>query len=98
MVLSIFCFGSLAYFIDGKYEKQHVVLIYSVITFWPIVEILLAYHVGTFWFILLTWVFATIPAIIAFWSLFMQKISVIVQLLCVSFTFSWLLIFITKFL
>jgi len=91
-------FASLAYFIEGKHAFWHVLLVYGVGVLWAITEVLLAYHIGVQWFIQYTWVSAIIPTVIAFWYLYVKKVTVVVQVVCIIMIYSWLVVFVTNFL
>lgn len=98
LCVSALFFGLLAYFTEGKYTVLHVIFIYSHIVLWTIGHILIAYVVGNGAFLLFTIIFLSSSVILGFWSLFTSKTNVLVQAVCMSILYTWLLIFVFQYL
>lgn len=98
MAISNILFAALAFVLVGKTRLAHIILIYTVGVLWAVCELLIAYRIGIGWFTLYTWVIAVVPTAIAFWYLFRKKVNVGVQVVCMTMIYSWLVIFVTKFL
>jgi ABC-type proline/glycine betaine transport system permease subunit len=98
IITSIFLFGALAYFIEGKYTIIHNILIYGYMTLWVIGQILIAYSIGNIGFTVFTFIFLLTPLIIGFWSLYKRTTSVLIQALDLFFVYSWLIVFVFRYL
>lgn len=98
ILLSILFFGSLAYFIEGKYSVIHNVLIYSYMTLWVVGHIGIAFSIGNISFIIFTLIFLLTPLIIGFWSLYNKSTNVLIQALDLIFVYIWLILFVFKYL
>lgn len=97
-ILSAVFFGILSYFVEGKFAVLHKIIIYSSGVLWGFVQIMLAYHVGDYLFIQLTYFATIIPIALAFAFLFAKKLNVFIQIVCMSFWYFWLILFVFKFL
>ncbi|MCR4329572.1 MAG: hypothetical protein NUV65_03425 [Candidatus Roizmanbacteria bacterium] len=98
LILSVFFFGLLAYFTEGKYRIPHLVLVYSYGSLWGIDQVLLALLTKDTLFIVCTSLISATSIVIAFWYLFMKKLNVFVQILCVSLLYFWQIVFILEYL
>ncbi len=97
-VLGSLLFGSLAFILVSNMELLHVIVIYTAIVLWALFEVLVAGVVGVSWFTVFTWLVACISTAIAFWFLYIRNITVVVQVICTVMVYSWLIVFVTKFL
>jgi hypothetical protein len=98
LILSIVFFGFLAYFVMGKHTVLHKFFVYSGGVFWAISQILLAQLTNDYIFIIFTNVLTLIVLFLTFGSLFVKKTNVIVQAVCMFLLYSWLLIFVFRYL
>ena len=98
IILSIFLFGALAGFVEGKHTIIHNFLIYSYMALWAIGQILIAFFIGSISFTIFTVVFLTIPLVIGFWSLYKKTTNALIQALVLFFVYSWLIVFVFKYL
>jgi len=98
LILSALLFGSLAYFIEGKYTITHKVIAYSSGVFWAIGQIHLAKLIGDVSFIQLTNIAVVIPLVLAFGFMFVKKTNVFIQVLCMSMWYIWLVLFVFTYL
>lgn len=98
ILLSVLFFGALAYFIEGKYSVIHNVLIYSYMTLWVVGHIFIAFSIGNISFTIFTLIFLITPLMIGFWSLYNKTTSVLIQALDLFFVYSWLIVFVFKYL
>lgn len=97
-IISIFLFGALAYFVEGKYTVIHNILIYSYMTLWVIGQILIANYIGNIIFTTFTLIFLLTPLVIGFWSLYKRATNILIQALDLFFVYSWLIVFVFKYL
>lgn len=98
LVLSVSLFAFLSYFIEGKHSLMHKILVYSVGVFWALSQIFLSYFTGNISFIRFSYLASLIPGFLAFGFLFARKTNVIVQAVCVIILYSWLTIFVFRYL
>jgi len=98
MMISALFFGSLAYFIEGKYSKIHHVITYTSGVFWAISQISLAQLTNDNFFILFTNILTLIVIFLAFGFMFVKKTNVFVQITCLSLLYLWTIIFIFLYL
>jgi len=98
MILSVLLFGSLAYFIEGKYSKSHKIITYSSGILWVISQIFLTKLTNNISFILFTNILTVAVLILAFGFMFAKKTNVFVQITCVSLLYLWMAIFVFQYL
>jgi len=98
LLTSILMFASLAYFVEGKHKVIHRIIIYTLGILWMAVQELLAHMTGSFAFGLFTDFVTFTVAVIAYWGIFTKKENVIIQIICMSLLYSWLLVFVLMFL
>jgi hypothetical protein len=91
-------FGLLAFVTVDTQKLLHVFLIYSVGVLMALSEICLAYLTRVQWFIVFTWIITVAPVCIAFWYLYLNKVSVLVQSVCIIMVYSWFVVFVFQFL
>lgn len=73
LTLSAFLFGTLAYFVEGKYKILHRVIIYTSGLLWGIGHIYLIWLIGNATFGLFTTIMVFVPIILGFSFLFAKK-------------------------
>lgn len=98
LILSALLFGSLAYFTEGKFSKMHRIAIYSSNVFWAVGQICLALLTRDTFFIKFTFFMVTIPVFISFGYKFVKKTNAYIQVICMSFWYIWLLVFVLQYL
>lgn len=98
LMASVIFFGLLAYFTEGKHKIIHRMLVYGNGLLWGISQILLAQFTKDTFFIVFTNATTTVAILIAFWFLFAKKTNVFIQITCVSLLYSWLLLFVFRYL
>lgn len=98
LILSTLLFSLLAYFLVGRHTFIHRIIIYGYGVLWAIIQILLAQMTGNLTFIFYTNLLSISTLVIAFGYLFAEKTNVFVQAVCIVLLYSWLLIFIFKYL
>lgn len=98
LILSALLFGSLAYFIEGKYPVTHKIIAYGSGVFWAMGQLYLAQLTGNTFFIQLTNIMVAVPIILAFSFMFAKKTNAFVQVFCMSIWYIWLLIFVFQYL
>ena len=98
LILAVIFFGILAYFIEGKYSVLHKIFTYSGGVFWAISQILLAQLTKDLVFITFTNVLTFIVLFLTFGFLFTKKTNVIVQAVCMFLLYSWIVIFVFRYL
>lgn len=96
--IAIALFALLSLVIEGSTHALHLIIIYAAGVIWAISNILMALYIAVNWFTLVTYVMASIPWIIGFGALFLRRITVYVQLVCIVFIYSWTMLFVLKFL
>lgn len=98
LIGSAILFGTLAYFVEGKYTVIHRTIVYVSGIFWAVGYILISRLTGDFNFLTFSTILNITILIIAFGSLFRNKTNVIVQILCVSLMYIWMLVFVFQYL
>lgn len=98
LILSVILFGSLSYFIMGKYTISHKIIIYSYIALWSIFQIYFAQLTENIFFLKLTYLLTAIELLLSFGFLFAKKTNVFVQAVCAFLSYSWLVIFVFRYL
>lgn len=98
LVLSAVFFGLLAYFTEVKHSLAHNILIYGNIILLSFSQILLAQLTRSPSFILFTNIITTVVVMISFGFLFTKKTNVYVQITCVLIVYTWLLLFVFRYL
>ena len=98
LILSSILFGSLSYFFEGKYPIIHKIIVYSSGVFWAFSQIYLSFLTKDVIFIQLTSIMTAVVMILTFGFMFAKKTNVFVQALCMLILYSWLVIFIFKYL
>lgn len=98
LLLSVTCFGLLAFFIEGKHTFEHKIFTYSNGVFWAISQILLSHMTNNITFIILSYTISIAAITIAFRFLFTRKTNVYVQGFCISILYLWLIIFVFYYL
>lgn len=94
LILSFMLFGSLSYFVEGKFPIVHKVITYSGGILWLFSQTYLSLLTKDVTFIRLTNIITAIVFIVAFGFMFAKRTNVIVQALCMFLLYSWLLIFV----
>src|SRR3989339_2008663 len=90
--LSALLFGSLSYYIEGRYSTIHKIITYSSGIFWSIGMFYIGQLTGNNFFIHLTNIAILAPLILTFSYLFVKKTNIFVQALCMSVYYVWFLI------
>ncbi len=98
LTLSAFLFGTLAYFVEGKYKILHRVIIYTSGLLWGIGHIYLIWLIGNATFGLFTTIMVFVPIILGFSFLFAKKTNVFVQTICITIWYCWLFVFVFQYL
>lgn len=98
LIVSALLFGSLAYFIEGKYTLSHLFIVYTSGLLWAIGQILLAILIGDTVFILFTIVIITTFMVTGIIFQFLRKVTVWVQVFCVSILYLWIFVFVFQYL
>lgn len=98
LLLPSLFFGSLAYFIEGKYSVLHKIFTYSSGIFWAVSQLLLSQLTGDSVFILFTNILTFVVIFLTFGSLFTKKTNVIVQAVCIFLLYCWLILFVFRYL
>ncbi|KKP32433.1 MAG: hypothetical protein UR23_C0060G0003 [Candidatus Roizmanbacteria bacterium GW2011_GWA2_32_13] len=98
LILSFIFFGFLAYFIEDKYSVIHKIFTYSSGVFWAVSQILLAQLTKDLVFITFTNVLTFIVLFLTLGFLFVKKTNVIVQAVCMFLLYSWIVIFVFRYL
>ena len=91
-------FGLLAYYTEKKNSFLHGVFIYGSVFFFLIYQVLLSLLIKNQIFIIYTCIQAILSFFIAFGSLFYKRTNVYIQIICVSVSYVWMLIFVFNYL
>ncbi len=98
LLLSAFLFSTLAFFVEGKYSTSHNIATYTSGVLWVIGQISVARLVNDPGFTVFSMIFLSVPIILAFGYLFTKKTNVVVQAVCASIWYIWLLVFVFRHL
>ncbi len=98
LLSSAFLFGTLAYFVEGKYSTSHKIATYTGGTLWVIGQFAVVRLIGDSGFTIFSTIFLSIPILLAFGYLFAKKTNVVVQAICMSIWYIWLLVFVFRYL
>jgi len=91
-------FSLLACYLVGKHTFAHRIIIDGYGVLWSIVQILLAQITSSSLFIEITYILSVSALIIAFGFLFAKKTNVIIQAVCISLLYGWLILFVFRYL
>lgn len=98
LILSAFFFGTLAYFVEGKYSTSHKIVTYTGGVLWVIGQFAVVRLIGDSGFTIFSTIFLSIPILLAFGYLFAKKTNVVVQAICMSIWYIWLLVLVFRYL
>ncbi|MBP9814477.1 hypothetical protein KBC80_04790 [Candidatus Woesebacteria bacterium] len=91
-------FGTLAYFVEGKYTTSHKIATYTGGVLWAIGQFAVVRLIGDTGFTIFSTIFLFIPILLAFGYLFAKKTNVVVQAVCMSIWYIWLLVLVFRYL
>lgn len=91
-------FGTLAYFVEGKYTTPHKIATYTGGLFWVIGQLAVVRLIGDTGFTIFSTIFLSIPIFLAFGYLFAKKTNVVIQAVCMSIWYVWLLVLVFRYL
>ena len=97
MIISAILFGSLSYFIMGRYTTVHRIIIFTYGMTMSLAGIQLAQMTGNINFIRLTILLVILSNFLMISFFLAKKINVFVQVICMSLLYSWLLLNIYTF-
>jgi len=98
LILSAVLFGLLAIFIEGKYSFIHKLIIYSSGILWATAQFFIVKFLKDNNFILFTYIAVSIPVFLGLGFLFVKKTNVLIQIICLSIWYVWLILFVFKYL
>jgi hypothetical protein len=98
LLLSVIFFGSLAFFIEGKFPLIHKINTYCSGILWIIAQIHLSYLTQNFGFIYFTWILSSTILILTLIFMINKKTNILVQASCIFLLYFWLTIFIFRYL
>ena len=98
LILSAFLFGTLAYFIEGRYSILHIFVVYTSGVLWAAGQLLVAKLTGNSPFFIYSVICLLTPVVLGFGFLFARKISVFIQAVCIFIWYFWLITFTLLFL
>lgn len=98
LILSAVLFGTLAYFVEGKYSMSHKIATYSAGVLWVIGQFGIVRIIGDSRFTIFSTIFLSIPMLLAFGYLFAKKTNVVIQGICMSIWYIWLLVMVFGYL
>lgn len=96
--LSALFFGSLAFFVEGKYASHHTIATYTSGVLWVVGLFAVVKLIGDSVFTFFSILFLFIPILLAFGYLIAKKTNVIVQASCAIIWYIWLLVFVFLYL
>jgi hypothetical protein len=96
--LSSLLFGSLAFFVEGKYASPHTIATYTSGVLWVVGLFAVVKLIDDSVFTFLSILFLFIPIFLAFGYLIAKKTNVIVQASCAIIWYIWLLVFVFLYL
>ena len=94
----ILLFASLSYITEDAFWVAHYIVVYTVIALLSVSQLLFAGLTRDSVFSQISLIAATIPFIISFWYLYARKTNVYVQIACFVISFSWLAVFVFRYL
>lgn len=98
MILSAILFGSLSYFIMGRYTTVHRIIVFTYGIMMGLAGIWLAQMTGNINFVNLTILLVILSNFLMISFFLAKKINVFVQALCMSLLYGWLLLLVFKYL
>lgn len=98
LLFSAFLFGTLAYFVEGKYTMPHKIATYTSGVLWVFGQFAVVRLIGDSGFTFFSIVFLFIPILLAFGYLFAKKTNVVVQAVCMSIWYIWILVLVFRYL
>ena len=98
MILSAILFGSLSYFIMGRYTTVHRIIVFTYGITMGLAGIWLAQMTGNINFVNLTILIVILSNFLMISFFLAKKINVFVQALCMSLLYGWLLLLVFKYL
>ena len=98
MILSAILFGSLSYFIMGKFTTVHRVIVFTYGILMGLSGIWLAQMSGNTNFVRLTVLLVIISNFLMISFFLSRRINVFVQVICMSMLYSWLLLLVFRYL
>jgi len=98
MILSAILFGSLSYFIMGRFTTVHRVIVFTYGILMGLAGILLAQMTGNINFVKLTILLVILSNFLMISFFLAKKINVFVQVICMSLLYGWLLLLVFRYL
>lgn len=98
MILSAVLFGSLSYFIMGRYTTVHRIIVFTYGVMMGLAGIWLAQMTGSANFVKLTISLVILSNFLMISFFLAKKINVFVQVICMSMLYSWLLLLVFGYL
>lgn len=98
MILSAILFGSLSYFIMGRYTTVHRIIVFTYGIMMGLAGVGLAQMTGNVNFVRLTVLLVILSNFLMISFFLAKKINVFVQAVCMSLLYSWLLLLVFRYL
>lgn len=98
MILSAILFGSLSYFIMGRYTTVHRIIVFTYGILMGLSGIWLAQMTGNINFVRLTVLLVIISNFLMISFFLAKRINVFIQVICMSLLYSWLLLLVFRYL
>ncbi|MCR4276718.1 MAG: hypothetical protein NUV87_01165 [Candidatus Roizmanbacteria bacterium] len=98
MILSAILFGSLSYFIMGKYTTVHRIIVFTYGIMMGLAGIWLAQMTGNINFVRLTVLLVILSNFLMISFFLAKRINVFIQVICMSLLYSWLLLLVFRYL
>src|SRR3989344_918398 len=98
IIASAILFGSLAYFVEGKYSLVHKIFTYTGGTLWFLGYLMISFLTGNNLFIYFSLILLSIPLILAYGFLFASKTNVFIQAICIGIWYLWITVFVFHYL
>lgn len=93
LIFSAILFGSLAYFIEGRYTKLHLSIVYLSGLLWAAGQLTIIQKLDNNVFYFFSLFMIITPIIIALAALMRKKITVPIQIICISMWYLWTTVF-----